>query len=335
MKHIAEPVSDTAVLPSTVEDVDIAVPVIVPVSERPESLTALYYEYAACIRALGRPFEFVFVADPWLQRLTAPLADLAARGEPVRVLEVGQTVGESSLLRLAAANCRGAVVVTLPAYRRVEAEALPELIARIDQGADLVVARRWPRRDSWINRFQTRAFHALVGRVAGGGRLHDIACGVRAMRRQVLENIPLYGDFFRFLPLLALREGYRVEELRVRQHAADLRTRVYRPGVYLRRLIDILGLYFLFRFTEKPLRFFGFLGSLLSMTGLLTLGVLFAQRLGGQGIANRPLLLLGSLLLVLGVQSIALGLIGEIIVHLHASRARIYRLANPVSSRSP
>jgi hypothetical protein len=239
---------------------------------------------------------------------------------------VGQVVGEATLLKLALAQCRGPIIVTLPAYRRVHASVLPQLIARVEAGADLAVARRWPRRDSWVNRLQNRVFHAIVRRFAGG-RIRDVACGVRAMRREVLEEVPLYGDFFRFLPLLALREGYRVEEVDSPQHPADVPARVYAPGVYLRRLIDLLGLFFLLRFTEKPLRFFGLLGSGLSMSGGLILAVLLVQRLGGEGIADRPLLLLGVLLVVLGVQAIALGLIGEIIVHLHAPRKRPYRLA--------
>ena len=103
--------------------------------------------------------------------------------------------------------------------------------------------------------------------------------------------------------------------------------RLYSPGIYLRRLLDVLGLFFLLRFTEKPLRFFGLLGSALSVAGGAILLVVLVQRLGGQSLADRPLLLLGVLLAVLGVQAIALGLIGEIIVHLHATRRPSYRVS--------
>jgi hypothetical protein len=147
------------------------------------------------------------------------------------------------------------------------------------------------------------------------------------MRREVLREIPLYGDFFRFLPVLALREGFHVEEFPARQHPKDVRTRLYSPGTYLRRLIDLLGLFFLLRFTEKPLRFFGLAGSLSSITGGIILFVLVLERMQGQPLADRPLLLLGVLLVVLGAQAIALGLVGEIIVHLHAPEHRSYRLA--------
>lgn len=306
------------------------VSVIVPVSHGAQSLAELYEEYSEPLRRIGVPFEFVAVAEPWYRHLTAALADLALRGEPVRALHVGQSVGETSLVRLGVANSTGPIVVILPAYRRVEAAALGELVQRVAQGADLAIARRWPRRDPWVNRLQTRAFHALLGRLADG-RVHDVACGVSAIRRDVFERVPLYGDLLRFLPVLALREGYRVEEVPAPQHAGDVRARLYGPGVYLRRLVDILGLFFLVRFTEKPLRFFGLLGGFLTLGGAAVLGVLLVQRLGGRGIAGRPLLLLGVLFVVLGVQAIALGLIGEIVVHLHSGHRRGYRLRDPIS----
>lgn len=305
------------------------VSVIVPVAERPDPLAELYDEYSAPLRETGRRFEFVFVMEPWFRKLVRPLEELIERGEPIAVLEVGQAVGEAALVKVGLAHSSGSVIVTLPAYPRVEPEAIPELVTCVDNGIDLATARRWPRHDSWVNRFQNRAFHVLIARL-GGKRITDVACGVRAMRRGLLEEIPLYGDFYRFLPLLALRDGYRVEERPFAQHSRDTPPRVYRPGVYLRRLIDILGLFFLLRFTEKPLRFFGLLGSAGILAGGAVLAVLLVQRLLGQGIADRPLLLLGVLLIVLGVQAVALGLIGEIIVHLHAARKRPYRLAEPV-----
>jgi hypothetical protein len=302
-----------------------SVSVLVTVAERPAALEEIYREYSAPLRESGYDFEFVFVSEPWYHELTVPLTELAAAGEPVKVFEVGQVVGESALLRLAAAESRGEVLLTLPAYHRVEAAVLPRLVGEVVEGADLAVARRWPRCDSWINRLQTRAFHALIGKLVEG-KIHDVASGVRAMRREVLEDIPVYGDFFRFLPLFALRQGYKVVEVPGVQHSKDVPTRVYAPGIYLRRLIDVLGLFFLLRFTEKPLRFFGLVGSTLSLLGGVILVVLAVQRIGGQGIANRPMLLLGVLVLVLGLQAIALGLIGEIIVHLRASQRPPYRL---------
>jgi len=299
--------------------------VVVPVSERPAPLATVYEEYSSPLREAGWRFEFVFALAPWNQPLAAGLERLIADGEPIQVVQASQTGGESTLLRLAVERASADVLLTLPAYPRIVASELPRVVQSVIGGNDLAVARRWPRNDSWLNRLQNRVFHSML-RVAGGYHIRDVACGVLAVRREVLQALPLYGDFHRFLPILALRDGYNVEEVDAEQHPADRRGRVYSPGIYLRRILDLLGLFFLVRFTEKPLRFFGLVGALSVFSGAVLLGVLLLERLQGHGIADRPLLLLGTLLVVLGVQAIALGLVGEIVVHLHAHERRPYRL---------
>lgn len=305
----------------------VDVSVLVPVTERPEPLDELYREFAAPFLQAHATFEFLFLMEPWAHAFAASLEPLIAAGEPIRVLEVGRGTGEAALLRAGAAAARSEVVLTLPGYRRVVASSLLAVIAPVSQGgADVAVARRWPRRDSRLNQLQNRALHAVLHRISGT-RMHDVACGVRAMRREVLQELPLYGDVFRFIPVIANREGYRVEEVPAPQHPEDVRARVYAPAIYLRRLLDLLGLFFLLRFREKPLRFFGLVGSTLSAAGGLILLVLTAQRIQGEPLADRPLLLVGILLFVLGIQAIGLGLIGEIIVYFRAPERRLYRVA--------
>ena len=303
--------------------VDISV--LVPVVERPAPLDQLYWEFSPPLRATGRSFEFVFLSPPWCRDLTDPLHAIAAQGEPVRLIEVAHSSGETALLRAGAASSLGRVVVTLPAYRQVEASVLPALIERVQAGADLAVAYRWPRGDSLVNRFQNWLLHFLMRPVAAS-RLHDVASGIRAMRPEVLREVPLYGDFVRFLPLLAHREGFTVEEVQARVHPLAMRARIYSPGVYLRRLIDVLGLVFLLKFTEKPLRFFGLMGLAVGALGGVILVDVLIAKLHGEAIADRPIMLLGVLLVSLGAQAIALGLIGEMIVHLTAPRFRRYRV---------
>lgn len=308
----------------------VEVSVLVPVTERPEDLAELYRTYAAPLEEGGRSFEFVFALEPYYHERAEQLAGLIEDGEPIHVLEAGQPVGEASLVKWAAEPSRGRILLTLPAYYRVQPDTLPRMLRCVEEDeVDLAVARRWPRHDSWINRVQTRTFHAILRGISRMD-LDDLGCGVRAMRRDVLEEVPLYGDFYRFFPLLVLNQGYRVEEVDGEQHPRDRSPRVYGPGVYLRRLIDLLGVFFLVRFTYKPLRFFGLVGSGVSVAGVAILGVLFVQRIGGQGIADRPMLLLGVLLLTLGVQAIALGLIGEIIVHLNAPDRKGYRVLDVI-----
>jgi glycosyltransferase involved in cell wall biosynthesis len=300
------------------------VSVVVPVVERVDDLVALYHEFAPVLAARGERFEFLFVFDggfepsPELLALSREIAD-------IHLLRFAQRFGETAALRLGIERSRGEVILTLPAYPQVRPEGLGPLLDAVDAGADMAVANRSPRLDSWLNRMQSRAFHQILGGISDH-RFHDMACGVRAMSRPVAEALPLYGDMHRFIPAIAMREGFVVQEVAVPQHPRNAGMRVYGPAVYFRRLLDIATFFFLAKFTEKPLRFFGLVGSVFLAVGGVVSFVLLVERLRGNPIANRPLLLLGVLLVALGVQLIGLGLVGEIIVHLRAPHRRAYRV---------
>jgi hypothetical protein len=313
----------------TAEDAPL-VSVLVPVWQSPEPLAPLYLEYAGPIRARGWKFEFIFIAEPGFSGEIEALLKLAGEGEPIRVLQVAQRLDESSLYQAGSGYARGSILVTLPGYRRIEAEDLPRLIERVSQGSDLVVARRWPRRDAWINRVQNRLLHWLIGSTVGGN-FRDVACGVRAMRREVLLNTPVYGDSFRFFSLLAKQAGFQVEEMSTPQHMADRRARIYRPSLYSRRLIDLLGIYVIIRFTSRPLRFFGALGGGLIFIGVVILVISLTHGVSDITSAARVGLLAGLFLLVLGIQTLAIGLIGEIIVFLQAPTQSRYRIVERIN----
>ena len=311
------------------------VSVLVLVAGRPEPLPALYGEIAAGVREVCDSYEFVFIVEPAFFEMSEPLLLLAAKGEPIRVVRVGQPLGATALLREGFSFCRGDIVVTLPSRRRVDTAAVAQLITVVQSGSDLAVAARTKRTDSWLNRLESRVFHAMAAGVIGPAtRISDVTSNVRAMRRGVLDRLPLYGDAARFLPLLAIREGYKVTEVPTYQHSSDRRRRFTSPLTYLGSVLDLLSLFVVLRFTEKPLRFFGLVGVSSLIPGAAILAVLLVQRLGGQAMADRPLLLLGVLFVVLGIQMVALGLIGEIIVHLQSGDRIAYRLkkARPTDS---
>lgn len=331
-----------SILPSTrepeveplAEELDVTVVVLLEAG-RLDART-IHREYAPALRDLGLTYEFLFVHGPGGggPKEVEGLQQIHDDGE-VRVLEVGQPVGQSAVLRLSLDHSRGRVILTLPPALRVAPEALPEMIRRIESGDDMAVARRWPRGDGWVNRVQA-GFATWLLNALTGSRFHDLTCRVSAIRRDVLAEIPLYGSHFRFLPILAEREGFRVVEVPVAQHHAGGATRVYRPGIYLGWMIDILGIFFLLRFTYRPLRFFGSLGAVFGLSGAVILLVLVFQRFfGGQPMADRPMMLLGVLLVTLGVQAVALGLIGEIVVHFQAARGSTYRLARDERPTEP
>ena len=302
--------------------------VVVPVVERADDLVELHRAFAAELESRGESYEFLFVFDGGFTP-SPELTALSRKREDVRVLRFARTFGETAALRLGIERSKGDVILTLPAYFQVTPNGIHAMLAGLEAGSDVVVASRSPRIDSWFNRLQSAAFHRMLSGVTDR-RFHDMACGVRLMRRSVAEALPLYGDLHRFIPALALREGYLVDEVPVPQHPKDARTRMYSPGVYARRLLDIAAFFFLAKFTEKPLRFFGLVGSVFFIAGAVTSLVLLVERLGGQAIANRPLLLLAVLLVALGVQLMGLGLVGEIIVHLRAPHRRAYRVREQV-----
>lgn len=308
--------------------------VIVPVHGRRESLERVYEEYAPVLLAGGGPVEFVFVFPPDGAAEAAPLERLRQAGAPIRILQLAQPAGLARLTRAGATHAEHDRLLLLLPYRRVEAAGLPALLARLDAGADGAFAARTPDGERSAARLHRGLFH-LLARPVSKGRFHDLGSGVGAVRREALLATPAYGDYFRYLPALMMREGFAVVEVPAARHPADVRPPVYTPAVYYRSVVDLLGMFFLVRFTERPLRFFGLVGLVLAVPGAILLAVLLVQRLEGVGIANRPALLLGTLLLALGVQAIALGLVAEIIVHLNAPTRRSYRLARDDEPAGP
>jgi hypothetical protein len=190
----------------------------------------------------------------------------------------------------------------------------------------MVLSHRWPRHDSLLNRLQTKFFNFLLRR-STDLKIRDAGCSVRAFTKEVVKESQLYGDLHRFFPVIAHRQGFKVTEINVAQSQKDTHHRIYAPGVYIRRLLDLLTIFFLIKFTKKPLRFFGLVGSTLFALGLVsTLYILIERLFFDIGLADRPALFLSSLLIVLGVQIIAIGLIGEIIIFTHAKDIKEYKI---------
>jgi hypothetical protein len=194
------------------------------------------------------------------------------------------------------------------------------------RNCDMVIARRHPRTDSRFNRIQTALFNWTL-RAITGSPFHDLGCGVRAFRRQIAKDVPLYGDQHRFFPVLASRQGYRIKEVDIAQSPKDKFRRFHRPGIYPRRVLDMLTVFFLVKFTKKPLRFFGLIGvATFAIGSIITIYLVIQRLFFNIGLAERPALLLSSLLIVLGVQIFALGLIGELIIFTHAKDIKEYQI---------
>ena len=311
----------------------IRVSVVIPVGNRQSDLAELYAEYRSGLDALGLPYETIFVLDGPQTDALATLRKLCSSGERITVLNLSRSFGEATALAAGLERATGSIVITLPAYHQIESSGIAKLVASLDD-ADMSVGRRWPRAGSRFEALRRATFHGLVSAFTGS-RFRDLGCGARAMRRQVIEEISLYGDQHRFIALLAERQGFRVVEIDVPQSPKDNYTGRYPLREYAHRALDILTVLFLVRFTKKPLRFFGMLGVSTFLLGAVLTLILVIQRLFFyQSLAERPALLLSSLLVVLGLQLFAIGLLGELIIFTHARNIKDYQVQEVIEFSS-
>jgi hypothetical protein len=243
----------------------------------------------------------------------------------VRVLQFSQSSSDAEMLSVGANSARGEVLLTVPARFETDLACLPALDAAITDGADVAIAARNDGDEKSSARAQSQLFSRLVSGVTGS-RFADVASGTRAIRKRVLQEIPLYGEFHRYLPVLAERSGFSVVELQATTHSRASAPIVHAPNVYLWRAIDVVAIMFISRFTRMPLRLFGSVGLGFAATGSVVLFVIGIQRLLGTPLSDRPILVLAILLIGLGVQVFTIGLLGELIVFFRARKIRDYRV---------
>lgn len=312
---------------------EVEISVIVPVGNRQANPVVLFHEYRDALASTGQSFEIVFVLDGPSPEFYRGLRGLLDAGEQFSVVGLSRPFGEATALMAGLEHSSGGVILTLPAYHQVDAADIHRLISNLES-SDMVVARRWPRRGNLFERARRASFHALVSSVTGV-RFRDLGCGVRCFDRAVLADLHLYGEQHRFLPLLANRLGFRVSEVNLGQSAKDHFTGGYGLRDYLRSLLDLFSIFFITRFTKRPLRFFGTTGVAISSTGgAIVCWLVFERIVHGVGLANRPSLLLASLLVVLGLQLLALGLLGELIIFTHAAENRDYQIERLIRHQS-
>ncbi|MEO7773730.1 MAG: glycosyltransferase [Steroidobacteraceae bacterium] len=301
------------------------VSVIVPVGARHSDIAGLHSQYKIGLKQAGVSYEFIYVLDGEHSGPAAAVEGLIAAGEPVIAVFLTRSFGEATAVSAGFQQARAATIMTLPAHNQIAPSGIPDLLAQL-QNADITIARRWPRVGGLFERTRRAVFHGLLARVTHLS-FHDLGCSARAMSRQVLEEIHLYGDQQRFLPVLADRQGFRVREVQVAQSGEDRFGGVYGPREYTRGFLDIFTVFFLVRFTKKPLRFFGMIGVVtFSIGALAQLWMIIERLFMERALADRPAFLVATLFIVLGLQIFAIGLLGELIIFVHAGQTKDYKV---------
>jgi dolichol-phosphate mannosyltransferase len=292
--------------------------VVVPVRDEERSVGPLLDEIAAALDA-RQPWEAVFVDDGSTDGTFAELTRLHDANDNVRVVRLRRNFGKATALDAGFAEAGGEVVVTIDGDLQDDPAEIPRLLAKLDEGFDLVSGWKARRRDPWRRRVLSRLFNAVTGLVSGL-RLHDLNCGLKAYRAEVVEGLRLYGELHRFVPVIAHYRGYRVAEVPVAHRPRPHGRSRYGPERYVRGFLDLLTVTFMGRYRHRPLHLFGGLGLLLGALGTLLLVYLTVLKLTGEAIGHRPLLTLGVLLVVVGVQLVSLGLVSELVASHHEER---------------
>ena len=296
------------------------VSVVVPVHEEERTVALLFEELQAALDPLGQPWEAVFVDDGSTDGSFAALTRLHDANDNVRVVRLRRNFGKAAALAAGFANAQGGVVVTIDADLQDDPAEIPRLLAKLDEGFDLVSGWKAHRRDPITRRALSRIFNWVTGRVSGL-RLHDLNCGLKAYRAEVVQGLRLYGELHRFIPVLAHYRGHRIAELPVNHRPREHGRSRYGVERYLRGFLDLLTVSFIGRYRYRPLHLFGGLGLGLGALGFGVLVYLTVLKIGGEAIGRRPLLILGVLLVVVGLQFFSLGLISELITSQHEERA--------------
>jgi len=294
--------------------------VVVPAHDEERSVAFLYDELRAALDPLGDEWEAVFVDDGSTDGTLAALTRLHAANENVRVVRLRRNFGKSAALAAGFAQARGDVVVTIDGDGQDDPAEIPRLLAKLDEGFDLVSGWKTRRRDPWSRRLPSKVFNGVTGRVSGL-RLHDMNCGLKAYRAEVLRGLRIYGELHRFIPVLAHYRGFRIGELPVNHRPREHGRSRYGMERYVRGFFDLLTVTFMGRYRHRPLHLFGGLGLALFALGGVILAYLTVLKALGEAIGHRPLLTLGVLLAVVGVQFFSLGLIAELVTSHHEERS--------------
>jgi glycosyltransferase involved in cell wall biosynthesis len=298
--------------------------VVIPVHNEERSVALLLDEIDSALAPLGRPWEAVFVDDGSDDGTFAALTRLHAAADNVRVVRLRRNFGKAAALQAGFEAAQGDVVVTIDGDLQDDPTEIPRLLAKLDEGFDLVSGWKTRRRDPWSRRIPSRIFNVVTGRLSGL-RLHDLNCGLKAYRAEALSGLRIYGELHRFIPVLAHYRGFRVAELPVNHRPREHGRSRYGMERYLRGFLDLLTVTFMGRYRHRPLHLFGGLGLVLGGVGSLVLAYLAALKLGGHAIGHRPLLTLGVLLVVVGMQLLSLGLLSELITSHHEERSGVAR----------
>ncbi|MDR1496073.1 MAG: glycosyltransferase family 2 protein [Clostridiales Family XIII bacterium] len=291
--------------------------IVIPVYNEEGALRPLY---DALIRGMDNcaglgigDFEIWFVSDGSTDGSEAIIRTLIRDDSRVKLIAFRSNFGKATALQAGFRRVEGDIIVTMDADLQDDPSEIRDMVEKLDEGFDMVSGWKVNRQDPLEKRLPSKLFNGVTAALSGV-KLHDFNCGFKAYRKEVVDGIDVYGELHRYIPVLASRKGFRIAEIPVTNHKREFGKSKYGAERYLRGLFDSLTTSFLLRYYDRPMHFFGKIGLFLLIAGIVICGALTAEWFMGHSIGGRPLLILGILCVILGVQSISTGFIGDLIV---------------------
>ncbi len=291
------------------------VSIIVPLYNEEESLRPLYQEIRKAVKTVSCDYEILFIDDGSRDKSLTVIKDIARTDNKVHYYSFRTNYGKSAALQVGFKHVTGDAVITMDADLQDDPAEIQNLLKKLDEGYDLVSGWKRKRFDPFIKTFTSKFFN-FVTRLMSGIKIHDFNCGLKAYRRAVVQSVDVYGEMHRYIPVLAGWKGFSVSEIVVKHHPRRYGRTKFGISRFFKGFIDLITVSFTVRFIKRPMHLFGFVGMLATLVGIIISLWLTIEKLAfGIGINNRPVFFLGILLIIVGVQFFAIGLIGELIVH--------------------
>jgi glycosyltransferase involved in cell wall biosynthesis len=287
--------------------------VVIPLYNEEDSLMELSLSLKRVFDLLRCNYEVIFIDDGSTDSSFEKIKEINKRNSRYHCIKLRRNYGKSAALSAGFREAKGDIVITMDADLQDDPNEIPELIKAINSGYDLVSGWKKVRYDPFIKRHTSKIFNYFTSKVSGV-RLHDFNCGLKAYRKDVVKSVKVYGEMHRYIPALAHLMGFKVTEKVVKHHARKFGVTKFGANRFLNGFFDLLTVAFTNKFIKKPLHLFGTMGIIFSLAGfLITLYLTILKFFGNESISNRPLFLVGILLIIVGFQSFSLGLIAEMI----------------------
>jgi glycosyltransferase involved in cell wall biosynthesis len=287
--------------------------IVIPVQNESPNIKPLYDELTQTLSQYGKPYEIIVVDDGSTDDTFEQLAALQARDPHLRVIRFRRNFGQTAAFAAGFAHARGRLVVTMDGDRQNDPRDIPAMAAMIEQGNDIVCGWRKDRKDTLVTRRLPSVLANKLISWATGVELHDYGCSLKVFRTEVVKPLRLYGEMHRFIPAIASQIGVRIAEMVVNHRPRSAGATKYGLSRTIRVILDLATVKFLLSYSTRPLQIFGLIGLITGGLGIVITGYLGYIRLfTSQGIADRPLLLLGTMLIFIGVQLVTFGLLAEV-----------------------